>query len=200
MRCGDAKRALEVPTALSAHLEAGGRLDTSTSSSAGRTRGTAEHRHRPRAATQTNARPARRRPPGRWTITGVAVCPRARCALASTSTIPDASRGCSSSAPSCGKRDSGRGSGNWQLGYLSPGAVTDSLAHRRPDERIGEGALRLYLMSAPQHQVVLLAQASSRRRIGDFFLESKALHPFDLADLGHAFRRHNARVALSVAR
>ena len=84
-----------------------------------------------------------------------------------------------------------------QFGYLTPDTVSQSLCHRRPDERIGEAALRLHLMSALQHQVVLLAQTSGRRRIGDFFLESKALHPFDLEDLSHAFRRHNARVALA---
>ena len=69
-----------------------------------------------------------------------------------------------------------------QLGYLTPGTVTESLSHRRPDERIGEAALRMHLMSALQHQVVLLAQTSGRRRIGDFFLESRALHPFDIED------------------
>jgi hypothetical protein len=84
-----------------------------------------------------------------------------------------------------------------QFGYLTPDSITQSLSHRRSDERIGEAALRLHLMSALQHQVVLLAQTSGRRRIGDFFLESKALQPFDLEDLGHAFRQHNARVALA---
>lgn len=87
-----------------------------------------------------------------------------------------------------------------QFGYLTPDAVTQSLTQRRPDERIGEAALRLHLMSALQHQVVLLAQTSGRRRIGDFFLESRALQPFDIEDLGRAFRQHNARVALAAAR
>jgi len=84
-----------------------------------------------------------------------------------------------------------------QLGYLTPSAVTESLARRRADERIGEAALRLELMSALQHQVVLLAQNQGKRRIGDFFLESRALQPFDLETLGHAFRQHNARAALA---
>jgi phage protein U len=84
-----------------------------------------------------------------------------------------------------------------QFGYLTPDSIAASLSGRLPNEKIGEAALRLRLMSALQQQVVLLAQAQGRRRIGDYFVESQSLHPADLDRLGQAFRQHNARVVLA---
>lgn len=83
-----------------------------------------------------------------------------------------------------------------QFGYLSPEAITEALLQRRPSEKIGEAAMRLRFMSGLQHQVVLMAQAQSRRRIGDYFVESQTLRASDLEELGQGFRQHNARVAL----
>jgi hypothetical protein len=84
-----------------------------------------------------------------------------------------------------------------QFGYLTPDSIAASLSGRLPKEKIGEAALRLRLMSALQQQVVLLAQAQGRRRIGDYFVESQCLHPADLDRLGQAFRKHNAHVVLA---
>jgi hypothetical protein len=85
-----------------------------------------------------------------------------------------------------------------QFGYLTPETILRALSHRRPNEKIGEAALRMRLLSALEQQVVLLAQAHGRRRIGDYFLESATLRAPDLEHLGRAFRQHNARVALAL--
>ena len=80
-----------------------------------------------------------------------------------------------------------------QFGYLTPDSIVRTLSHRRPNEKIGEAALRLRLLSALEQQVVLLAQAHGRRRLGDYFLETAALRAPELESLGRAFRQHNAR-------
>jgi hypothetical protein len=85
-----------------------------------------------------------------------------------------------------------------QFGYLTPETILRALSHRRPNEKIGEAALRMRLLSALEQQVVLLAQAHGRRRLGDYFLESGTLGASDLEHHGHAFRQHNARVALAL--
>jgi hypothetical protein len=80
-----------------------------------------------------------------------------------------------------------------QFGYLTPDSILQLLSHRRPSEKIGEAALRMRLLSALEHQVVLLAQSRGRRRIGDYFIETATLRASEIEDLGRAFRQHNAR-------
>jgi hypothetical protein len=80
-----------------------------------------------------------------------------------------------------------------QFGYLTPDSILQVLSHRRPTEKIGEAALRMRLLSALEHQVVLLAQSHGRRRIGDYFIENATLRASEMEDLGRAFRQHNAR-------
>jgi hypothetical protein len=82
-----------------------------------------------------------------------------------------------------------------RFGYLTPELVAAILAQRRTQEKIGETALRLRLMTAREHQAVLHAQACSVRRIGDYFVEAGLLGSLEIERIRQGARAHNARVA-----
>jgi hypothetical protein len=82
-----------------------------------------------------------------------------------------------------------------RYGYLTPERVARVLANRRTQEKIGEAALRLRLMTPREQQVVLHAQACGVRRIGDYFVAAGLFGSGELDRFGQGVRVHNARVA-----
>jgi hypothetical protein len=82
-----------------------------------------------------------------------------------------------------------------RFGYLTPELVATILEQRRMQEKIGEAALRLRLLTTREQQVVLHAQKRSVRRIGDYFVEAGVLGPEEIERIGQGARAHNARVA-----
>jgi hypothetical protein len=83
------------------------------------------------------------------------------------------------------------------FGYLTPELVAAVLARRRAQEKIGEAALRLQLITSLQQQVVLQAQERRHQRIGDYFRQTGVLATADVESFGRAVRAHNARVAFA---
>ena len=67
-----------------------------------------------------------------------------------------------------------------RLGYLSPELIAEALSRRQSQERIGEVALRLRLLTRLQQQVVLDAQSRGGSRIGSYFVQSGLLPQSDL--------------------
>jgi hypothetical protein len=86
-----------------------------------------------------------------------------------------------------------------RLGFLTPELVVRVLSHRQMQERIGEAALRLRLMSGRERQVVLHAQQCGGRRLGDYFVQAGLLSSTDVDRLGRSVRAHNARVIVAPA-
>ena len=84
-----------------------------------------------------------------------------------------------------------------RLGYLSPELIAEALSRRQSQERIGEVALRLRLLTRLQQQVVLDAQSRGGSRIGSYFVQSGLLPQSDLDGIMREVRAHNARVSFA---
>ena len=84
-----------------------------------------------------------------------------------------------------------------RLGYLSPELIAEALSRRQSQERIGEAALRLRLITRLQQHVVLDAQSRGGSRIGGYFVQSGLLLPSDLDGFMRGAWAHNARVTFA---
>lgn len=84
-----------------------------------------------------------------------------------------------------------------RFGYLTPERLATILANRRTQEKIGETALRLRLMTTREQQVVLHAQTCGVRRIGDYFVAAGLFGSVEIDRFGQGARAHNARIRCS---
>lgn len=75
-------------------------------------------------------------------------------------------------------------------GWLSSSDISRILT-MRPSTRFGESAIRLGLLNPLQVGTLLMHQQTSRRKIGQYFVQQQFLEPAELHDLLREFRHHN---------
>lgn len=77
-------------------------------------------------------------------------------------------------------------------GWLSTADIRTILA-THPTGLFGESAIRLGLLNRLQVGTLLMHQQSSRRKIGQYFVQQQILDPAELQDILRDFRLHNLR-------
>ena len=76
-------------------------------------------------------------------------------------------------------------------GFLTAELVSVVLQHRRLDERIGDTAVRLAMLSAYQRDAIIGLQRQAQRPLGDYFVQAGLLSRNELLAMVTELKQHN---------